>query len=88
MNNPSKKSYYNRMSMAFDPTLIDQDLLINDVIELFGSNKKLLPVLAELTKKSEELSESGSRVGTLTAKILKDGELEIRFISRWPLVKR
>ena len=69
-------------------TLIDLDLRIHEVIDLFGSNPKLMPIMAELAKKSEGLSAAGSRVGTLTAKILPDGELEIRFVSRWPVVAR
>ena len=66
-------------------SLLDQDMRIHEVIALFGSNPNLAPILAELAEKSEGLSVVGSRVGTLTAKILEDGQLEIRFISRWPI---
>lgn len=73
--------------IKIDPTLVDQDLLIHEAVAMFGSNPRLIPLMAELAEKSQGLSDTGGRVGTLTAKILPDGELEIRFVSRWPLVK-
>jgi hypothetical protein len=72
--------------LQVDPSLVDQDLLLHEVIALFGSFQRLRPLMKELAEKSKGLSEAGSRVGTLTAKILPDGELEIRFVSRWPII--
>lgn len=73
--------------IKIDPTLVDQDLLIHEVVTMFGSNPKLVPLMAELAEKSRGLSDAGNRVGTLKAKILPDGELEIRFVSRWPIMR-
>jgi hypothetical protein len=83
---PPDKISTKKTGIPINSSLVDQDMLIHEVIALFGSNPRLMPIMAELAKKSEGLIAAGSRVGTLTAKILSDGELEIRFVSRWPLV--
>jgi hypothetical protein len=85
---PHEKTATNTTSFPLNSSLMEQDLRIHEVISMFGSNPQMMPILAELTKKSEGLSATGSRVGTLTAKVLPEGQLEIRFVSRWPIIDK
>jgi hypothetical protein len=88
MSHPHEKTRtLSTPGIKIDSTLVDQDLLIHEAVTMFGSNPRLVPLMAELAEKSKPLSNAGSRVGSLTAKILPDGELEIRFVSRYPIVR-
>jgi len=66
--------------------IADLDLRMPEVRLLFGQDPRIAPVIDQLAEKSQDLIQAGSRVGTLYIEVTKDGNLEIRFVSRYRIV--